>query len=109
MEALSLHTGAHTVHWEYNTSCISAVKAQIITPIIKHVDIPVYFLLEKFYNGLYIPKYDNSSVMPEDVCTKPCSGPIISWSTKWMTGFILYPNSGTEHYQFMILNEFIVK
>ena len=52
--------------------------------------------------------YGKSSVMPEDICPKPCLGPIISRSTKWMTVFIFYPNSYTEHYQLMILNEFVV-
>ena len=48
MEALSLHTGAHTVHWEDNKSCISVVKYKIVTHIVKHIDIPVCFLLENF-------------------------------------------------------------
>ena len=95
MEALALHNVAPTVHWEDRTSCISVVEAKIVTPIVKHIDIPVYFLREKFDNGLFIPKYEKSSVMPEDMCTKPCSGPIISWSTKWMTGFRFYPTSET--------------
>ena len=43
------------------------------------------------------------------MCTKPCSGPMISRSTKWMTGFILYPTIDTEHYQLMILNVFLNK
>ena len=46
--------------------------------------------------------------MPADMCTKPYSGPIISWINKWMTGFRLYPTSDTEHYQLMKLHEFIV-
>ena len=54
-------------------------------------------------------KYEKSSVMPAGMCTKPCSGPIISRSTKWITGFRFYPTSETEHYQFMRLHEFIVK
>ena len=108
MEALALHTGAPTVHWEDNTSCISSVEAKIFTPRVKHIDIPVFFLQEKFDNGLFIQKYDKSSVMPEDMCTKPCSGTITSRITKWMTGFRLYPTSDTEHYQFMILQKFIV-
>ena len=109
MEALAIHTGAPTVYWENNTSYISVVEAKRVTPRVKHIDIPVCFLPEKFDNGLFLPKYDNSSVMPSDMCTKPCSGPIISRGTKWMTGFRLYPTSDTEHYQFMILHEFIVK
>ena len=55
-----------------------------------------------------IPKYDKSSVMPEDMCTKPHSGPIISRSTKWVTGSILYPTIDTEHYQTMRIHEFDV-
>ena len=87
MEALSLYTGAPTVHWEDNTSCISVVESKRVTPRVKHIDIPVCFLQEQFYNGLFIPKHEKSSVMPEDMCKKPCSGPIISHITKWMTGF----------------------
>ena len=48
MEALSLHTGAPTVHWEYNTSFISVVEAKVVTPRVKHIDIPVCFLQENF-------------------------------------------------------------
>ena len=82
MEALALYTGAPTVHWEDNTSCISVVEAKRVTPQVKHIDIPVCFLQEQFDNGLFLPKYENSSVMTADMCTKPCSGPIISRSTK---------------------------
>ena len=46
MEALVLHTGEPTVYWEYNTSFISVVEAKIVTPRVKHIDIPVYFLPE---------------------------------------------------------------
>ena len=87
MEALALYTGAPTVHWEDNTSCISVVEAKIVTPRVKHIDIPVCFLQEQFDNGLFLPKYENSSVMPVDMCIKPFSGPIITRSNKWMTGF----------------------
>ena len=82
MEALAIHTGLPAVHWEDNTICISIVEDKIFTPLVKHVDIPVWFLQEQFYNGIFIPKYDGSSVMPVDMCNKPCSGPIISWVTK---------------------------
>ena len=109
MEALVIHTGATTVHWEYNTIFISVFEAKIVTPRVKHVDIPVCFIQEQFDNSLFLPKYDNSSVMPVDMCTKPCSGPIISCINKWMDGFIFYPNSETEHYQFVRLHELIVK
>ena len=46
MEALALHTGALTVHWEDNTSCIYVFEAKIVTPRVKHIDIPVYFIQE---------------------------------------------------------------
>ena len=80
MEELALHTGAPTVHWEYNTSFISVVEAKIVTRRVKHIDIPVRFILKQFYNGIFIPKYDNYSVMPADMCTKPCSVRIINQS-----------------------------
>ena len=72
---------------------MSVVEAKIVTPRVKHIDIPVFFLKEKFDNGLFLQKYKNSSVMPEDMCTKPSSGPNISWGTKLMDGFKLYPTS----------------
>ena len=82
MEYLALYTGAPTVHWEDNTSCISVVEAKRVTPIVKHIDIHACFLQEKIDNGLFLPKYEKSSVMLADMCTKPCSGPIISRRTK---------------------------
>ena len=103
-----LHTGAPTVHWEDNTIFISVVEAKIVTPIVKHIDIPFCFLQWPFENCLFIQKYDRSSVMPEDMCTKPCSVTIISQSTKWITGFRFYPTSDTEQYQLMRLHEFVV-
>ena len=69
MKALALHTGAPTVHWEDNTSFISVLEAKIVTPRVKHIDIPVCFLQEKFDNSLFLPKYEKSSVMPADMCT----------------------------------------
>ena len=109
MEALALHKGAPTVHQEDNKSFVLLVKAKIVTPRVKHIDIPVCFLQNKFDNGIFLPKYKKSSVMPEDMCTKVCSGLIIIRSTKLLNGFRFYPTSEIEHYQFMILHEFIVK
>ena len=71
MKALALHTGAPTVHWEDNTSFISVVEAKRVTPRVKHIDITVCFLQEQFDNGLFLPKCENSSIMPADMCTKP--------------------------------------
>ena len=104
MEALALYTGAPTLYLEDNTSCISVVEAKIVTPRVKHIDITVYFILEHFDNGLFLPKWEKCSVMPADMCTQLCSGTIISQSNKWMAGFRFYPTSETENYQFMILH-----
>ena len=38
MEDLELHTGASTVHWEDNTSCISIFESKIVTPRVKKID-----------------------------------------------------------------------
>ena len=95
MEALALHTGAPTVHWEDNTTCISVFEAKRVTPIFKHIDILICFIQEQFDNGLFLPKYEKSSVITADMCTKPCSGPVIIRSTKCMTGFRFYPTSET--------------
>ena len=48
MEALALHTGAPTVHWEDKTSCISVVEAKRVTPRVKQIGIPVFFLQDHF-------------------------------------------------------------
>ena len=56
MEALSLHTGAPKLNREYNKSFIFALEAKIFTPIVEHIDIPVYFLQEIFDNIIFIPK-----------------------------------------------------
>ena len=68
MEALALHTGASTEHREDNTSCIYVVGAKIVTPRVKHIDSSLCFLQEQFDNGLFLPKYETSSVMPSDMC-----------------------------------------
>ena len=99
MKSLELHTGAPTVHWEDNTSYISYIEAKKVTPRVKHINIPVFFYRNSLTNGLFVSKYDNYSVMPVDMYTKTCAGPIISRSTKWITGFRLYPTSDIEHYQ----------
>ena len=57
MEALAIHTGSTTLHWEDNTSFISVLESQRVTPRVKYIDIPVLFLQEQFENGLIISKY----------------------------------------------------
>ena len=107
MEALAIYTGAPTVHWEDNTGCISAVEDKGVKSRVKHIDITVCFIQEQFYN-IFFPKYENSSFMSADMCTKTCSGPIISLSTKWTTGFIFYTDSDTKHHQRVKLHGFYV-
>ena len=108
MEDLALHTGAPTVHWEDNTCFIPFVEAKIL-PLELNKLIFLSIFYKKIGNGLFVPKYEKYSVVPETICTKPCSGPIIIWINKWMTGFRFYPISDTEHYQLMRLHEFVVK
>ena len=70
MESIALQTGAKTVHWEDNTSCISIVEAKAVTPILKNIEIPVCSLQEKFENGTIITKHEKYSIFPIDMCTK---------------------------------------
>ena len=95
----------HGVHWEDNGCYISVVGSKIVTPTVEDSDILVFFLQEQFDNGLFIPNYEKSSVVPEDMRAKPFSGPIISQINKCMTGFRFNPTSDTEHYQFMRLHK----
>ena len=108
MESLALHMGAPTVNCEDSASFIYIVEAKLVTPIVKHIDINACFLQEYFDNGIFVPKYEKSSAMITDMCNKSCSGPIIIRSNKWMNGLRLYATSDIEHYQLMILHEFIV-
>ena len=43
MEALALCTGAPTVKWEDKKSCIYVSEAKIVTPIVRKINIPVFF------------------------------------------------------------------
>ena len=104
MDAVALHTGAATLQWEYNTGFISVIEAKGVILEVKHIDHPVCFLQEQFDNDLFLPKYEKSSVMPADMCTKPCSCQLIGWSTKYITGFRFYPTSEIGNYQFIILH-----
>ena len=99
------------VHHQYigkTTQVVFFCEAKIVTPRVKHIYIHVCFLQEQFYNGLFVTKYEKSSVMQEDMCNKPCPCKIISQSTKWMNRFILYPTNDIEHYQLMRLHEFVL-
>ena len=80
----------------------------MVTPTVKHIYIPVCFLQEKFDNDIFVPKYEKSTVVPADMCTNLCPGPIISWSNKCMTVFRFYTTNYTEHYQLIRLHEFVV-
>ena len=82
MEALALHNVEPIVYWEDNTSCIYVVEYKRVTPRVKQIGITLCFIQEQFDNIIFVPKNEKSSVIPEDMCTKPCSVPIISQSTK---------------------------
>ena len=87
------------VHQQYTGN-----TAQVIFLLLKLewllLELIAYTVLSALYknnltNGLFIPKYEKSSVISADMCTKPYSGPIISQSTNCMTGFRFYPTSDT--------------
>ena len=44
MEALALHTGEPTLHWEDKISCIYVVESKRLPPRFKHIDITICFL-----------------------------------------------------------------
>ena len=100
------------VHQQYISNITQALflllNQKIVIPIVEHISICVCFLLEIFGSGNFVPKYDNSSIMPADMCTKSCSVPIINRGTKFITGFRFYPTSDIELYQLMILYEFVM-
>ena len=67
MESLALHNIEQTVNWEDNTSCIYVFETKRVTPRVKHMGIPVCFILEQFDNGIFVPKCEKSSDMIEDM------------------------------------------
>ena len=108
MEALSLHTWAQSVHRKKNESYIDVVEYKIVTPRLKHIDLLVFFLQEQLDNGIFVPKYERSSVMPAYMCTKPCLGLVISRITRLITGLSFYQSSYTKHHLLMKLHEIYV-
>ena len=104
MKSLGIHTGASTVHQEDTKSFIYVVEDKKFTPRVNTLTVMSDFYKKILTNGLVIPKYDNPNVMPAYMCTKTCSGPIISRSTKWMTRFRFYPTRDAEHHELMRLH-----
>ena len=87
-------------------SCISVVESKIVIPRVKHIYITVFFLQEQFYKLSFVPKKEKSIVIPEDICTKLCAGPIISQVTKWVTCSHSYLYSDYEHHELMKSQKF---
>ena len=84
------------------------VEATIGTPKVKQIDTTVCFILEQFENVLFVPKYENPTITPVDMSTKPCLF-LVTWqSNKYMTGLGFYPSNDTEQYKLMKLHYFDV-
>ena len=69
MEVLALHTGT-PVKTTQVLSMLLNIKELLLE--LKRIDSPVCFLKEKFENGIFVPKYEKSSVMIAYMCIKPC-------------------------------------
>ena len=80
--------------WEDNTSFISSVEAKQLLLELNTL-ILLHFLYKNKLTMVFPPKYDNSSVIMEDMCTKPCFGQIISQGTNLINGFRFYPTIDT--------------
>ena len=70
------------------------------------MDILVRFLKKKIRNGIFDPKYEKSSVIKVDMCTKPCLYTTTTQINNWTIGFRLYSSSDGKDHQIMNLNEF---
>ena len=82
-----------------------AKEAKLVTSIVKNSYITVWFLQEQLDNGIFVQKHEKYSIMPADMCTKPCFGTIIIQNTKGINGLCFYSSSDTKHHQLMNLNE----
>ena len=80
MDSIELQTEAPTVHREDSTSCIYVVEAKRVTHRFMNIESKLFFLQEKYDNGLFIPKYDKYTIMPDDMCVKSLYGTIINRS-----------------------------
>ena len=67
-------------------------------------DIPVCFIQYFFDIGILVKKYEKSSAIPSDMCTKPCLVTITHQSTKCTTWLKVYPYSDTKHHKIMKLH-----
>ena len=86
-----------------------AVEPKRVTPILRYIDIPVCFIHKQYENSIFFTKYEIYGIMLVDMCTKQCSGPFISHSTIFMTGFRFYTSIYSEHNQLMQLHNFELK
>ena len=65
MDSFGIPYGAPTIHWEYNISCYDQV-----IPSDNHIHITVLNKY-KYKNGLFTPKYEKTTIISSDMCTKP--------------------------------------
>ena len=95
MEASELHTGVPTINLEKNQFIFMLLKLKYLLLELNTVKFMSILYYNNFTMVFLLKIYDKYSVMPSYMCTKPCSGPIFSRSTKWMTEFRFYSTSDT--------------
>ena len=64
MESFGLPTGATTIHREGNIYIFTIVEVTRVNPRVKHIDIFVCFLQEKYKNSIFTPKYEKTTIIP---------------------------------------------
>ena len=95
------------IHLQIPTqSVISIVTDAHMIPIVKHIDIPVFYSQEQHILGNSSPHYKPSRLLLTDSSTKPVSGPVLKKHSYFLFGVKFYPPPGSQHYQQLTLDSY---
>ena len=88
--------------FEDNKGTLDLIEAGRLTPRLKHIDIPLCYLHEKFKSGEYIVIECSTHLMLADGLNKALSGPTIKHHSNLYTGRRFLPPRDSRHYTLLI-------
>ena len=90
-----------TPMFEYNKGTLDLIEAGRLTPRLKHIDIPLCYLHEKFKSGEYIVIECNTHLMLADGQNKALSAPTLKHHSNLYTGRRFLPPRDSRHYSLL--------
>ena len=106
LQQLGYSQNEPTVIAEDNQPLIHEVTHNRITSRVRHLDVPLAHLQEKYLHEIFIPVYKNTSLQPADVNTKPHGGTSLRKIILPIIGFSSYPPSDSEHFKLLQLDTY---